>query len=600
MDSNNWLEAPKWGSATDNTVGQLSQTLGTLGQGVLGGSAAKEELEHNAWGAGPERTGNENDGAEGQEEHSQKLLSTLAPHEDPLQGLGEIRSPGKDDPLFAGGSPLTVEPEPQGTNRAAGGKKHGKVQRLFSTTMRRRAALGAEQRADLIQDPLAREAAPTQPAPAVEVARPRVAVQAEAPLFELPAQERVETAPAAPVALETFAIAVVDPVKVADRTFSHVEYSVRTRSPLVGDAEVSVQRRYRDFRWLYRQLQSNHWGKVIPPPPDKQKVGRFKQDFIENRRFQMERMLQRIAQNAALQNDQDFLLFLTSTNFVQDSKEREQATGSRASSDSNDLSEIHLSELTLLGPDDAESVIRNGGLESDTGSLFMSLSFSSVPKYTEPDTFIMEKRQHIDVMEEQLRQMYKSLELVDSQKNELVSVIKEFAATINSLVELEASKRISSILSNFAEVHLRIMESLQRTSLQDSLTLGVTIDEYLRSLGSIKAVFNQRAKLGYYLVIVESDLHKKQAHLQKLTTSGKSPTDKAAAAKQELANLQRRHKTIKDHWEHIAETLRDELAAYSEAKITDFRNNLEIYLESAIETQKECIELWETFYQNNL
>ncbi|AET39131.1 sorting nexin 1 Ecym_4050 [Eremothecium cymbalariae DBVPG len=664
MESNNWLEPPVWGSSSEEgTVDGLSRTFETLGRDILNNEDQEDPLEHNAWGSattpniqaeltkglrvGVADTGGDRDDdlrppVEGEILHSQQLLSSLAPEKDPLQGLvaaNSVRSPTKGDPLFMGfgNSPIAVEEfDSKNSANALRGtttptKKHGKVQRLFSTKMLRRTPLTEEQENDLIVDPLgdlsqqsAEQEFVDEPLEeSVFDSKLNLLQQMEAPLFEasqskprLTQQLQLVADPPRQLhrklqslsqqkdqqeaSSNVFEIEVVDPIKVADLTFSHVEYTVHTKSSSLEPSEVTVKRRYRDFRWLYRQLQSNHWGRIIPPPPDKQTVGRFKQDFIENRRFQMERMLKKIGQNTIFQKDEDFIMFLTSSNFSQDSKVREHLTGSRAVNDSSDLSEIHISELKLLGPEDAETVIKNGGLDSDSNSTFMRISFSSPPRYTEPDSYFVERRQQADILEEQLKQMYKSLELVDSQKNELVSVIKEFAATLKALVDLEASKKISDLLSNFSEVHRRIMESVQRTSLQDSLTLGITIDEYLRSLGSIKAIFNQRSKLGYYLVLVESDRVKKQAQLQKLTNNMKSPPDKIEATKQELFALQRRQQVIKEHWDQIAEVMRDELTNYYDAKIADFRNNMEIYLESAIETQKECIELWETFYQNNL
>ena len=75
-------------------------------------------------------------------------------------------------------------------------------------------------------------------------------------------------------------------------------------------------------------------------------------------------------------------------------------TGSNASSDSNDLSEIHISEIELLGAEDAANVIKNGGLD-DSHKGFMNLSFGSVPKY------IAVSYTHLDVYK---RQVYDALD----------------------------------------------------------------------------------------------------------------------------------------------------------------------------------------------
>lgn len=68
----------------------------------------------------------------------------------------------------------------------------------------------------------------------------------------------------------------------------------------------------------------------------------------------------------------------------------------------------------------------------------------------------------------------------------------------------------------------------------------------------------------------------------------------------EVRSLQDRHLKIRQRWQETGDMIRRELERHDHEKMVDFRNSIEIYLESSIETQKECIELWETFYHNNL
>ncbi|KAG0671874.1 Vacuolar protein sorting-associated protein 5 [Maudiozyma exigua] len=416
--------------------------------------------------------------------------------------------------------------------------------------------------------------------------------------------EEPDTFATAAANIVPFSIDVTDPIKVGDLTSAHVEYSVNSASELLDPKQAQVTRRYTDFRWLYRQLQSNHWGKVIPPPPEKQAVGRFKRDFIENRRVQMETMLKRISNDPVLQNDKDFLMFLTSEQFSNDSKLRAHITASGAYNDNNDLSEIHISEVELLGADDAVEVLRNGGLDAEQNKGFMSFSLSSQPKYNEPDQFFLKERERFIILEEQLKQLYKSLEMIDTERNELASSVFEFSKAIESLAKLEVTKKSTDILYAFAQLHNSIRESLERNSLQQSLTLGITLDEYIRTLSSIKAILNQRAKLGYFLVIVENDLNKKKSQFAKTYPDYKPSVqindERCKNMLMECLILDKRCNVIKEKWLKIADDIKLEIKRQEIDKIEEFRNSMEISLESLIESQKECIELWETFYQNYL
>ncbi len=102
-----------------------------------------------------------------------------------------------------------------------------------------------------------------------------------------------------------------------------------TSSKAYASADFEVSRRYRDFLWLYGQLHSNNAGVVVPPPPEKQAVGRFESGFVESRRAALERMLNRIAAHPVLQHDGDLKLFLESDSFNVDmrNKDRKDSAG---------------------------------------------------------------------------------------------------------------------------------------------------------------------------------------------------------------------------------------------------------------------------------
>lgn len=655
MDYEEDLNAPVWDDLGDKNEGdqELSKRFNNLSTAESPQQTPDADLSPEYGDAAPEDVkidwGSETQGSPMKE----NLLEQLAPQENILNEFETSRvgsnnaspSKTKDEPLFSGSTylPLIADDDVTSesneatlTGSANPSRSSGKPQVLFKSGRIRRRPLKKEPEAEnngktqsKIHDPLGEikkeeefveESLEEQdPQDGGRSRSSTILEQMNEPLFRLSPkktsqlkqhdaegltqtdEQRDQTTEQTDKKLVGFNIEVKDPVKVGELTSVHIEYTVVAESELIEGNLARVSRRYTDFRWLYRQLQSNHWGIIIPPPPEKQKVGRFKQDFVENRRFQMERMLSRIAGIAKLQDDQDFIMFLTSTNFSQDAKKREQATGSAASNDNNDLSEIHISEIELLGPEDAATVIKNGGIEGESQKRFMSLSFSSLPKYSEADEFFSEQRQDLELLEEKLRQLDKSLELVDSERNELASVTEEFAKTIESLAALEVTKKSSELLTNFAETHRRIKESLERSSLQEALTLGATLDEYIRLLSSLKAVLNQRAKLGQYLVIVESELNKKQIQLEKLQgASSQSSSEKISSVKSEVSTLQRRFDLIKGSWQEVGNEIKRQVSNFETEKIRDFRNSMEIFLESAIEAQKEAIELWETFYQNNL
>ena len=103
----------------------------------------------------------------------------------------------------------------------------------------------------------------------------------------------------------------------------HANYE-QTTSKAYRQPEFAVTRRYRDFLWLYNSLHTNNPGVVVPPPPEKQAVGRFDTNFVESRRAALERMLNKTAAHPTLQHDGDLKLFLESEAFNVDVKHKER------------------------------------------------------------------------------------------------------------------------------------------------------------------------------------------------------------------------------------------------------------------------------------
>jgi sorting nexin-1/2 len=62
---------------------------------------------------------------------------------------------------------------------------------------------------------------------------------------------------------------------------------------------------------------------VVPPPPEKQAVGRFDTNFVESRRAALERMVNKTVAHPILQHDADLKIFLESETFGLDVKNKE-------------------------------------------------------------------------------------------------------------------------------------------------------------------------------------------------------------------------------------------------------------------------------------
>ncbi|KAI3230507.1 hypothetical protein DTO012A9_4448 [Penicillium roqueforti] len=385
-------------------------------------------------------------------------------------------------------------------------------------------------------------------------------VQADGPKRQTQPSMSVEQA-----AKPTFHIYVGDPHKVGDLTSSHIVYQVSTKttSKAYRQPEFTVSRRYRDFLWLYNSLHSNNPGVVVAPPPEKQAVGRFDTNFVESRRAALERMLNKIAGHPILQHDGDLKIFLESEAFTVDVKNKENREPD-------------------IGP--------SKGMLSSFG-----ISVGGGTKFVEHDDWFHDRKVYLDALENQLKALLKSMDTVVIQRKGLSEAASDFSSSLHALSAVELSPALSYPLEGLSELQLRIRELYDRQAQQDVLTLGITIDEYIRLIGSVKLAFTQRQKAFHTWHAAESDLQKRKNNQDKLLRQGKTQQDRLNQVNADVADAERKVHQTRLLFEDMGRLMRNELQRFEKEKVEDFKSGVETFLESAVEAQKELIELWETF-----
>ncbi|KAI1099812.1 Vps5-domain-containing protein [Jackrogersella minutella] len=398
-----------------------------------------------------------------------------------------------------------------------------------------------------------RPAGPRAPPP-VQVAHPSPARSSAQPSVS------IEQA-----AKPSFHITVGDPHKVGDLTSSHIVYSVRTKTTSKGykQPEFEVKRRYRDFLWLYNTMHGNNPGVVVPPPPEKQALNRFESNFVESRRAALEKMLNKIAAHPTLQHDPDLKLFLESESFNVDVKHKERREPI---------------------PGESKGVLGSFGINVGGGS-----------KFVEQDDWFHDRRVYLDALENQLKALMKSMDTMVHQRKAMAEAAGEFSASLHALSTVELSPTLSGPLDALSDLQLTIRDVYDRQAQQDVLTFGITIDEYIRLIGSVKQAFSQRQKAFHSWHNAESELQKRKASQDKLLRQGRSQQDRLNQVGAEVADAERKVHQARLLFEDMGRLMRSELDRFEREKVEDFKSSVETFLESAVEAQKELIEKWETF-----
>ena len=320
---------------------------------------------------------------------------------------------------------------------------------------------------------------------------------------------------------------------------------------------------------------------MVPPPPEKQAVGRFDSNFVESRRSALEKMLNKTAAHSILQHDGDLKIFLESDAFNVDVKHREHKEP---------------------GLGESKGMFSSLGLGSTTGG-----------KFIEHDDWFHERKVYLDALENQLKALLKSIDAVVSQRKALAEAAGDFSASLHALSAVELSVSLSTPLEGLSDLQLRIRELYERQAQQDVLTLGITVDEYIRLIASIKTAFAQRQKSFHSWHSAEAELQKRRATQEKVLRSGKTQQDRLNQLQADVGDGERRSHQARLLFEDMGRLMRGELERFEREKVEDFKSGVETFLEGAIEAQKEVcslsvllvylilnlafqlIELWETF-----
>ncbi|THU87984.1 Vps5-domain-containing protein [Dendrothele bispora CBS 962.96] len=358
-----------------------------------------------------------------------------------------------------------------------------------------------------------------------------------------------------------FVITVDDPQKVGDPIRSFTMYTVHTRttSPLYQKSAFSVLRRYSDFLWLYETLSMNNPGVVVPPVPEKNTFGRFDDHFVKQRRFALEKCIQKISNHPVLGKDADLKLFLESDTFSLDIKHRK-----------------------------AEIATERGGLMASIGQTIAG------PRFYETDEWFDRQKAYLDSLESQLRGLVKAIDMVAKQRSELSVSTNEFAQALGDLATADVGKQLSQSLGGLAEVEKKAHDLQVTQSEQDMVTLMGTVDEYARLINSVRLAFSSRIRTYHIWKNAESEMIRiKQVH-DKNRVQGR---ERMGHSLSQIAEAERRAADAKHEYEHCSKLVKTEVARFEQERIEDFKNSLHAFLEGMISRQKELINSWELYQQ---
>ncbi|CAF4761518.1 unnamed protein product [Rotaria sp. Silwood1] len=370
-------------------------------------------------------------------------------------------------------------------------------------------------------------------------------------------------------------ITVSDPTKVGEGMSSYMTYRITTKTTLAmfKKNEFSVNRRFSDFLGLHNKLVHKHLqlGVIIPSPPEKDTIAMAKvkiskdetipTDFIDRRRSQLERYLNRLARHEKLVQDPDFREFIEMPN------ELPKSTNTQALSSAGVLRALtNLSQqVTKL-----------------------------TTKTSEQDQWFEEKHTFIVDLHNNLKHLFNHFNTLFNQRKESAQALKSLSTSLNHLATIEEHTLLSSALIELANVQDKIEQINIDHSLKEYTIISELIKEYISLLEMVQLAFQERIKIHQQWLNAEDTLRKKREHKTKLEQTPKG-ADKLPQTEMEINEWEGKVTHNKEDFEHISISIRQELDVFEQTRIEDFKKAIENYLKQLLEQQEKILEIWEMY-----
>ena len=354
-----------------------------------------------------------------------------------------------------------------------------------------------------------------------------------------------------------FLVRVGDPQRVGDPMTAHVVYTVRvqTNAPWLSRPEYSVLRRYNDFRWLHAAMVHNHPGVVVPPIPEKVKVGRFAPELVEFRRRSLERALLKMLQHPILQQDDDLALFLESGNLTAD---------------------IHQRDL------------RKGPVVTPEYKTYFGWSHAFHHyRFQEPDEWFTSQLNYLSQFETRMKEICDALTTLSHKRAELADAYLQLYHSLVALSSSGMSRSVSTCFAILADMKKRSAQACTQLADYEANVFGLALYEYERLVGSIRKAFQSREEVWQAWQCADDELSRVRS---KYAKSNETHIDTQNHA---LTHTQLAYAALSTRFEEVTRLSKLEVERFECGKAQEIRTAFEEYVRVFSAIQRDILDEWE-------
>ena len=354
-----------------------------------------------------------------------------------------------------------------------------------------------------------------------------------------------------------FCVRVGDPQRVGDPMTAHVVYTVRvqTNAPWLSRPEYSVLRRYNDFRWLHAAMVHNHPGVVVPPIPEKVKVGRFAPELVEFRRRFLERALLKMLQHPILQQDDDLALFLKSGNLTADVHQRD---------------------------------LRKGPVVTPEYKTYFGWSHAFHQyRFQEPDDWFISQLNYLSQFETRMSEICDALTNLSHKRAELADAYLQLYHSLVALSSSGMSRSVSTCFAILADMKKRSAQACTQLADHEANVFGLALYEYERLVGSIRKAFQSREEVWQSWQCAEDELSRVRS---KYAKSNETHIDTQNHA---LTHTQLAYAALSTRFEEVTRLCKLEVERFECGKAQEIREAFEEYVRVFSTVQRDILDEWE-------
>lgn len=381
-------------------------------------------------------------------------------------------------------------------------------------------------------------------------------------------------------------VTVHAPEKHGEGMSAYYVYTVETKTslPQYQFGTFNQSRRFRDFDWLYAQLLSKYPGAIIPPMPEKHTaavqtkklsgVG-YSSEWLEDRRCQLQRFLQRVASHPLLYSAKDLQTFLEATEETLESW-KEQSKQAKAPSYTALLSDV------------------KSGLFSSYAKSVNLLTSEAAPA-TPPvvDVPCQQMTNYVAALQTQMTAVHKHSKSYIDRHRALSASMTGFGLALTQLAncEQEINASLARGLSQMGLAVDRLSTKYTELSNSEAEHFEDPLKDYIKMLGQCKSAISAREAALKAMNSASASFDVKKAALEKARSSA-AKEEKITVLQRDVQEAEEVAAEAKRDYEAISARVDSEMARFKRQKLADMKQILVSFVSLQLQHSQKVQGIW--------